>query len=144
MIFISYLIALLCNCFVTLTYIKYLKNPASQYIVLLVFGFLASRLGYADLMSYKNNTATGKERISRHLTILMGGTNTVITAVLSTPIQRFQKNPSLIRELETFKRRIWWPEVESNHRHGDFQSPALPTELSGLLTIYFRCSRARD
>ena len=38
--------------------------------MLLVFGFLASRLGYADLMSYKNNTATGKERISRHLTIL--------------------------------------------------------------------------
>ena len=30
----------------------------------------------------------------------------------------------------------WWPEVESNHRHGDFQSPALPTELSGLCTTY--------
>ncbi len=29
----------------------------------------------------------------------------------------------------------WWPEVESNHRHGDFQSPALPTELSGHLVI---------
>ena len=28
-------------------------------------------------------------------------------------------------------RAKWWPEVESNHRHGDFQSPALPTELSG-------------
>ena len=111
MIFISYSIALLCNFFVTLTYIKYLKNPASQYIVLLVFGFLASRLGYADLMSYKNNTATGKERISRHLTILMGGTSTVITAVLSTPTQRFQKNPSLIRELKTFKRRIWCRKV---------------------------------
>ncbi len=26
----------------------------------------------------------------------------------------------------------WWPEVESNHRHEDFQSSALPTELSGL------------
>ncbi len=26
---------------------------------------------------------------------------------------------------------IWCPEAESNHRHGDFQSPALPTELSG-------------
>ncbi len=26
----------------------------------------------------------------------------------------------------------WCPEAESNHRHGDFQSPALPTELSGL------------
>ena len=23
----------------------------------------------------------------------------------------------------------WCPEAESNHRHGDFQSPALPTEL---------------
>ena len=26
----------------------------------------------------------------------------------------------------------WCPEVESNHRHKDFQSFALPTELSGL------------
>ena len=25
----------------------------------------------------------------------------------------------------------WWPEVELNHRHTDFQSVALPTELSG-------------
>ena len=57
-------------------------NDNSQYIVLLVFGFLASRLGYADLMSYKNRTATGKERISRHLTNMMGGTIAVITAVL--------------------------------------------------------------
>ncbi len=27
---------------------------------------------------------------------------------------------------------IWCPEAESNHRHEDFQSTALPTELSGL------------
>ena len=27
--------------------------------------------------------------------------------------------------------RIWWPEAESNCRHEDFQSSALPTELSG-------------
>jgi hypothetical protein len=60
----------------------FFTNDNSQYIVLLVFGFLASRLGYADLMSYKNNTATGKERISRHLTNMMGGTIAVITAVL--------------------------------------------------------------
>ncbi len=26
---------------------------------------------------------------------------------------------------------IWCPEAESNHRHEDFQSSALPTELSG-------------
>ncbi len=27
----------------------------------------------------------------------------------------------------------WWPELESNQRHKDFQSFALPTELSGLV-----------
>lgn len=26
---------------------------------------------------------------------------------------------------------IWWPEADSNCRHEDFQSTALPTELSG-------------
>jgi hypothetical protein len=26
---------------------------------------------------------------------------------------------------------LWWPEAGSNHRHEDFQSSALPTELSG-------------
>ena len=28
---------------------------------------------------------------------------------------------------------IWWSETESNRRHEDFQSSALPTELSDLL-----------
>ena len=60
----------------------FFSNDDSQYIVLLVFGFLAITLGYADFTSYKNNTATGKERISRHLTNMMGGTIAVITAVL--------------------------------------------------------------
>lgn len=27
--------------------------------------------------------------------------------------------------------RKWWPELELNQRHKDFQSSALPTELSG-------------
>ena len=29
----------------------------------------------------------------------------------------------------------WCPEAESNHRHEDFQSSALPTELSG----HYKC-----
>ena len=29
----------------------------------------------------------------------------------------------------------WWPEADSNRRHRDFQSLALPTELSGLLKL---------
>ena len=60
----------------------YFLNSNTQYIVLLVFGFLSITLGYADFRSYKNNSATGKERISRHLTNMMGGTIAVITAVL--------------------------------------------------------------
>ena len=60
----------------------FFSNNNSQYIVLLVFGFLAITLGYADFRSYKNNSATGKDRISRHLTNMMGGTIAVITAVL--------------------------------------------------------------
>ncbi len=31
---------------------------------------------------------------------------------------------------------IWWPETESNRRHEDFQSSALPTELSGPTGCY--------
>ena len=60
----------------------YFTNNNSQYIPLLVFGFLAIALGYADFKSHKNKTAIGKERLSRHLTNMMGGTIAVITAVL--------------------------------------------------------------
>ena len=60
----------------------YFTNNNSQYIPLLVFGFIAIALGYADFKSHKNKTAIGKERLSRHLTNMMGGTIAVITAVL--------------------------------------------------------------
>ena len=60
----------------------YYTNNNSQYIVLLVFGFLAVFLGYIDYQSHKDKTATGKARIAKHLTNMMGGTIAVITAVL--------------------------------------------------------------
>ena len=59
----------------------YFLTSNTQYIVLLVFGFLAIALGYADFRSYKNASVTGKERISRHLTNMMGGTIAVVTGV---------------------------------------------------------------
>ena len=33
---------------------------------------------------------------------------------------------------------MWWAEPESNRRHLDFQSSALPTELSALTIYYLR------
>ena len=60
----------------------YFTNYNSQYIVLLVFGFLAVFLGYSDYKSHKNKTAIGNKRIAKHLTNMMGGTIAVITAVL--------------------------------------------------------------
>ena len=65
----------------------YFANDNSRYIVLLVFGFLAIALGYGDLTSYINKTATGKERISRHLTNMLGGTIAVVTAFLVTAVE---------------------------------------------------------
>ena len=62
--------------------IIYFINDNSQYITLLVFGFIALALGYGDYRSHKNKAATGKERIAKHLTNMMAGTIAVITAVL--------------------------------------------------------------
>ena len=54
----------------------------SQFITLIVFGFLALFLGYGDFQTFKNQTAIGKERIAKHLTNKIGGTIAVVTAVL--------------------------------------------------------------
>ena len=62
--------------------ITYFISDNSQYITLLVFGFIALALGYGDYKSHKNKAAIEKERIAKHLTNMMAGTIAVITAVL--------------------------------------------------------------
>ena len=62
--------------------IIFFVNNDSQFITLIVFGFLALSLGYGDFRVFKNETAKGKERIAKHLTNMMGGTIAVVTAVL--------------------------------------------------------------
>ena len=89
----------------------YFSNTNTQYIVLLIFGFLAIALGYADFKSHRNKSAIGKERISRHLTNMMGGTIAVVTAVLVV-------NPPFEPEW------VWW---------------VLPTAL--ITPVIFWCNR---
>ena len=40
-----------------------------------------------------------------------------------------------MRVLGEFLGKLWCPETESNRRHEDFQSSALPTELSGQYCV---------
>ena len=66
--------------------IFYFINNSSQYITLIIFGFIAISLGYTDFRGYRNKSAIGKQRIARHLTKMLAGTIAVITAVLVTNI----------------------------------------------------------
>ena len=56
-------------------------NNDSQFITLIVFGFLALSLGYGDFRTFKNETAKGKERIAKHLTNMMGGTIAILSLI---------------------------------------------------------------
>ncbi len=45
-----------------------------------------------------------------------------------------RRNSHAVEKAKLIQRDEWCPEADSNHRHADFQSAALPTELSGHLT----------
>ena len=47
-------------------------------------------------------------------------------------IQKLKMKGISLKPLK-YLRKTWCPEADSNHRHADFQSAALPTELSGHL-----------
>ena len=40
----------------------------------------------------------------------------------------------VLSQLSYTPKIVWWLELESNQRHEDFQSSALPTELSSHIT----------
>ena len=67
--------------------IIYFIDNNSQYITLIVFGFIAIILGYSVFRSYSNKSAIGKQRVARHLTNMLAGTIAVITAVLVTNVR---------------------------------------------------------
>ncbi len=54
----------------------------STSVTLSVFGSIAIVLGLADTKSHRDRAATGKVRIAKHLTNMLGGTIAVVTAVL--------------------------------------------------------------
>ena len=54
----------------------------------------------------------------------------------TVPLRTQERNKPLIfsdfvDDCERRRTGEWWPRTESNHRHADFQSAALPTELLG-------------
>lgn len=54
----------------------------SQWVTMALFGGIAMFLGIIDGRTYWRQTATGKQRIARHLTNMMAGTIATMTAVL--------------------------------------------------------------
>src|SRR5882762_3790883 len=60
---------------------------------------------------------------------------TEVTAMLGHADSRMADRPfrslAMMAKMARVTLRNWCPGAESNHRHGDFQSPALPTELPG-------------
>ena len=80
-----------------------------QYITLTIFGFIAVALGYTDYKTYKQQEATGKKRIARHLTNMLAGTIAVVTAVLVVNIDMEpQWLPWILPTVILVPLIIWW------------------------------------
>jgi hypothetical protein len=87
----------------------YFSDQNNSYMVPAIFGLVALSLGFQDLMTHRHKKATGKNRIARHLTNMMGGTIAVITAVL---VVNIDMQPSwifwLLPTLVITPVIVWW------------------------------------
>lgn len=62
-------------------------------VILIIFGLLCLFFCFADYRVYKQGLATGKQRIVRHLSSMLGGTISTVTAVV---VVNFQTEPAFI------------------------------------------------
>lgn len=60
----------------------YFVKGNTQYVALLVLGTIAVAFAYANFNRFKQQSSTGKRRIANHLSMMLGGTIAVVTAVL--------------------------------------------------------------
>tara|TARA_B100000029_G_scaffold505281_1_gene585710 strand:+ start:712 stop:1371 length:660 start_codon:yes stop_codon:yes gene_type:complete len=64
----------------------FLRQGNAQWVTLIVFSLIGYGLGITDFKTLKNHNATGKQRISRHLTNMLAGTIATVTAALVTNV----------------------------------------------------------
>jgi uncharacterized membrane protein len=89
--------------------IYHIHDQRYQNIVLLVFGILSCSTSVSDLKSYYYQTATGSERIVKHLTAMLGATIATLTAFT---VVNIQTNPEYIAWIAPtiliLPLIIWW------------------------------------
>ena len=85
---------------------------------------------------------------SRSSLALLGALGRAALRLLQTTTLRVASEKALkLLYIKFFDKNKWCPEPESNQRHVDFQSTALPTELSGQVLIFIlncKWRRRRD
>ena len=64
----------------------FLRQGNAQWVTLIAFSLIACGLGITDFKTLKNHNATGKQRVSRHLTNMLAGTIATVTAALVTNV----------------------------------------------------------
>ena len=85
------------------------QDGDSQWITMILFGFIALALSLADVRFYRAASVRGARRIARHLTNMMAGTIATVTAVL---VVNVDTNPVwlgwILPTLLITPLTVWW------------------------------------